>query len=111
MRDIKELTYSEFTQLVDEDTEGRFQLILNYNDFQVYKETSTGRYFYIECGENDASDFEEVKLVACLTYDINNDLAFTHENAEFMLHTLFDCNICGETINDDAIKYLWFKII
>lgn len=109
MKDIAEMTYSEFTLLLSEDTDDRFQLILNYDDFKIYGEVSTGRYFYLESGKNNANDFFEVECLACLVYDVNHDLKITSEESGVMLSELFDCDVCGEAVNDDNIQYLWFK--
>ncbi len=109
MKDIAEMTYSEFTLLLSEDIDDRFQLILDYDDFQIYGEISTGRYFYLECGDNDASDFFEVECVACLIYDVNHNLKISHDTAGIVLSELFDCDMCGEMVDGNNIQYLWFK--
>lgn len=101
--------YSEFVSALNNDTEDRFQVIIDYDDFQIIGEAGTGRYFYIECGENDASDFFEVKCIASLYYDINHDLKIDHADAGMYLSELFDCDMCGESVFDDHIEYLWFK--
>lgn len=108
MKDITEMTYSEFTLLLSEDID-EFQLILDYEYFQVYGEVSTGRYFYLETGHNDASDFFEVECVACLLYDANHNLKIPPEDAGITMSNLFDCDMCGEMVDGNNIQYLWFK--
>lgn len=110
MKDIAEMTYSEFTLLLSEDVDDRFELILDYDEFQIFEDKQTGRYFYLECGENDASEFLEVECIARLIYNINHDLIIPDgEEAGFFMADLFDCDMCGEWVNDNNIQYLWFK--
>lgn len=108
-KDISKMEYSEFTLLLSEDVNDRFQLILDYDEFNIYMDTATGRYFYLESGENDASDFFEVERIACLTYDIMHDLQIPPDEAGIRMSELFECDMCGEMINDNNIQYLWFK--
>lgn len=90
---------------MDGDGYDKFDVILSYDDFTVYRETATGRYFYLEGGENDASEFYELELAAVLKYDVIHDLRVRDGT---ILSTLFQCAVCGERVLDDCIEYLWF---
>lgn len=105
-KDIANMSYSEFTQLLADDAEDRFKIILDYEDFDVYLDKVTLRYFYLEKSENDASDFFELELIATLNYSVVNDLKIK-DGA--VLSTFFDCDVCGENVEDKGITYLWFK--
>ena len=105
------MNYSDMTLLISHDIQGRFELILDYDDFEIYYDNVEHIYFYLECGENDASDCFEVELVASLIYDVNHDLQIPADKAGEILHTLFDCDVCGEHVTDDDIQYLWFKSV
>ncbi len=106
MIDIAQMTYSEFCEYLDGDGYDRFEAILSYDTFAVYWDTDTERYYYLEGGENDASDFYEVELAATLRYDADHDIKLPKGED---LHHLFDCCACGEEICNDRINYLWFK--
>ena len=106
-KDDSKYSYAEFCNAIDEDE--NLDLILDYEDFCVWRDTLTGRYFYIETGENDASEFCELKLIAKLTYDVNNDLIIEHSECGEVMSKLFKCDCCGEHVADDFIEYLWFK--
>lgn len=102
-------SYSEFCQKLSEDICERYKLILGYDDFAVYQDRNTLKYYYLEGGENDASDFYEVELIATLSYSVINDLKIKGADAGIIMAQLFDCDVCGEHISDKQIEYLWFK--
>ena len=106
MKDIAEMNYSEFCEYLNGEGYDRFEPVLSYDEFAVYLDRETGRYYYLEGGENDADEFYEVELVATLFYNVNNDIRL--ERGE-TLDYLFDCCVCGEYITDDNIQYRWFK--
>lgn len=81
--------------------------VLSYDDFTVY-EDSEGRY-YLDKGENDEDNLEEIELIAKLTYSAVHDLACSKDDSEKIMDALFDCDVCGENVLDDRIEYLWFK--
>lgn len=84
----------------------RFLSILEYdNEFYVFKDKETGRYYYFEVSEKEISDFFEVVPAACLSYDITHDIQIEDT---FKMSNLFDNVCCGEEVADDAIKYWWF---
>ena len=60
------VNYTEFCQLLSEDIIDRFALILGYDNFQVWLDQSTNKYYYLEGGINDASECYEVKIIAQL---------------------------------------------
>lgn len=102
-------TYSELCQFIDE-VEGEIYIdkecycVLDYYDFKVYR--CNHQYFFKEIGVNDADRFCELELIAELEYSEEHDLRI--KDAE-TLHSLFDCDVCGEQVTDDYIRYLWFK--
>lgn len=100
-----EMSYSEFCEYLDGEGYDRFEDILSCDEFTVYREISTGRYFFLEGGENDASDLYELELVATLRYDALHDLQIKDDA---VLSKLFICDICGERVLDDHIESLWF---
>ena len=105
-KEIWQMDYSEFSEFVEGQGFDRFEQVLAYEDFSVYKDKESGKYYYLEESENDASDFFQVELIARLEYSIVHDI---NENAdtEHLIH-LFDCCCCGEYVSDNAIEYLWF---
>ena len=105
------MTYTKLCRMLDEDVDDRFALILGYNDFQVWLDTKTNKYYYLEGGMNDASECYEVKIIAQLKYDVAHDLKIEHMTAGQILHEFFACDCCGEHVADDAIEYLWFERI
>ena len=111
-KDISEMNYSEFLMLLAYDIDERFKLIIDYDDFQVFHDTALNKYYFMECGENDADIFCEVKIIARLDYDADNDLSIDHKCAgEYMSH-MFECDCCGESVSDfPSCQYLWFKIV
>lgn len=106
-KDYSKYSYAEFCNAIDEDD--NLELILDYEDFCVWRDTLTGRYFYIETGENDASEFCELNLIAKLTYDVNNDLLVEPYKSGEIMGKLFNNDCCGEHITDDFIECMWFK--
>ena len=102
--------YTEFMEAFNNDVDNSFEIVVDCDDFQVILDKKSKRFYYVECGENDADTFCEVVVVARLIYDVNHDLKIDHNEAGIALCKLFDCDICGEAIYDDHIKYLWFKI-
>ena len=102
--------YSNFCRYYD-DHDDEFEVILDYDDFQVIKHIETDSYFYLEKSENDADEFYELELCAVLRYDICHDLLLDPDDAGVTMSCLFECDCCGERITDDFIEYLWFKQI
>ena len=103
------MTYTEMCQRLSDDIDNRFEIILGYDDFQVWLDTATRKYYYLEGGINDASDCYEVKIIAQLKYDVKHDLQIEHDAAGQILHELFLCYCCGEYVHDEGIEYLWFE--
>lgn len=89
----------------------KFQIILDYPEFIVIGEIISGRYFYFDRTEDeeDPSNYAELKCVAMLCYDVKHDVIINNEETSGFMHGLFDCDVCGETVVDDQIEYLWFK--
>lgn len=107
MKKVSDMNYSEFCEYLDGDGYDKFETILEYDEFCVYREIATGKYFYLEGGENDASDFFEVEPIATLIYDVNHDI--NEEDVQEHLIGLFECSCCGEYVKDDCIEYIWFQ--
>lgn len=103
------MDYTTFCEMLNSDTEDRFVLVLDYDEFQVWYDADKGISHYLECGENDASDCFEVELIADLAYSAVHDLKIKHDEAGLVLSELFDCDCCGECVLDDEIHYYWFK--
>lgn len=110
VEDFSGISYSEFCEYFSEyfsDNLDRFHLILDYEyNFFVYLDKETGKYYCLECSENDASDFFEVYPVAVLNYTIIHDIKIKDGEE---LSRLFDCCVCGEEVTDDEIRYWWFE--
>lgn len=96
------MTYEYFMQLLKHDVYNRFELILDYDEFKLYRDKDQDRYYYID--EDDKS-LCEMEKIAILEYNVCNDLKDT-----YALYSLFDSDLCGEQVLDDKILYLWFKI-
>ena len=105
------MNYTELCNLLSEDVIDRFSLILGYDDFQVWLDNDTHKYYYLEGCINDASDCFEVEIIARLKYDVKHDLQIDHMTAGQILHELFLCECCGEYVSDGKIEYLWFAKI
>ena len=103
------MNYTELCRLLSEDVVDRFTLILEYDDFQVWLDTETKKFYYLEGGINDASECYEVKIIAQLKYDVKHDLQIDHATAGQLLHELFRCDCCGEHVHAEGIEYLWFE--
>ena len=105
-KEIWQMTQKEFSVYVKGQWFDRFEQVLDYEDFSVYKDKESGKYYYLEESENGAGKFFQVELIARLEYSKVHDI---NENAdtEHLIH-LFDCCCCGEYVSDNAIEYLWF---
>ena len=98
--------YSDFSLFFD-DNDDEFSVVLDYRDenrygFAVYLHIPTGKYYFVDEDENDAT-FLEVFPVAKLRYDVRHDIQ--NDDA---LHTLFDNVVCGEHLVKHGIEYIWF---
>lgn len=98
-------TYSDLMQYMDENDD-KVVDILNYDDFGVIM--IGDQYWYYEKGINDCDEFYEVTIISKLIYNIFCDLLVGECD---ILHSLFNCDCCGEYVNGDNIQYLWFKRI
>ena len=102
------MDYTDLCRMLSEDIVDRFSIILGYDDFQVWLDNDTNKYYYLEGGINDASDCYEVEIIAQLKYGVNHDLQIDHLNAGQILQELFLCDCCGEYVSNGKIDYLWF---
>lgn len=106
--DVSTMSYSDFCVALEEEDLDRFRAVLVEDEFYVFKDEHTGRYYFFERNDvNDASDFFEVYPVSSLTYDVNHDIK-VKDGAK--LASLFDCVCCGEEVSDETIKYWWFEM-
>ena len=80
-----------------------YKLILDYDEFKVLRNTTSGKYKAIN--EEGYMADEELELCAILVYDTNHDVI---DNG-ILLSSLFDCDYSGEQITDNNIIYYWFK--
>lgn len=95
--------YTEFLYSLAVETE-RFTCALDYPDFEVWKDTTDGKYYWID---HECKSFCEVCCAAILIYSVNNE---PNDNSDQLIG-LFDCDVCGEMVTDDEIAYMWFKKI
>ena len=106
IQEIRNMNYSDFCLWVTKNFND-IEYIISYEDFSVIKYKN--HYFYYEHEyEGSSEDFYEVKIIAQLNYSVNNDIQKKDSN---ILHSLFDCDICGEYVYNNGISYLWFKEI
>lgn len=107
--DVSKMTYSDFCEYADGEGYDRLVCVIAYDDFCVYKDKHTGRHYYLESGENDASDFFELEIIAWLRYDESNDLN-SEVDGGCMSKLFPSCICCGEYKYPDGGKqYLWFR--
>lgn len=108
MENIKNMSYADFINWSDNSENS--VLILSYDAFQVLMDHSDGKYYYVECSENDASEFYEVELIGKLVYPFGVE---TNNDALIESHYIFpDCVVCGEIYifpDNDTIEYLYFR--
>lgn len=84
-----------------------FSVVLRYPDFYVL-EDKQGAYYLVS---NDTNwELVEVECIATLSYNVRNDINWNVE-IENAINSMFDCDVCGECVRDNDIKYLWFKRI
>lgn len=103
------MSYAEFCSATDDNDQLILVLDEFNNGFHVWYDIPTQSYWYLEVGENDASEFFEVEPIAELAYTITDDLKIDHKEAGALMSQLFDCICCGEYVTDDGISYVWFK--
>ena len=89
--------------------EEEFEIVLDYDDFQVFLHHESGCYFYLEKSDGDADEFYELELCATLQHDVCHELLIDPAETGEVMSALFDCDCCGEYVTDDYIEYLWFK--
>ena len=94
------MNYTELCRMISEDIVDRFLLILGYDDFQVWFDNVTNKYYYLEGGINDASECYEAKIIAQLKYDVKHDLQIDHVTAGqlLLMSTLFKPKILYSVI-------------
>ena len=101
-KDIADMTYEEFSLYI---LNNDLTPYINYDDFEIYY--IHGRYFYYGCIENewlDNNEFYEVLLIANLLY--TDDCNLMRGEA---LNGMFECDCCGEAVENNGINYCWFK--
>ena len=107
-KDYSEMTYAEFCSAIDNDDNLSLLFGTAEEDgWQIWKDEESNRFFYIECGINDASDFFEVVSVARLYYDDVDCVSEKHDVETLV--DMFDAEICGDQILDDKIIIWWFN--
>lgn len=100
--------YYEVLELIDQD---KVDLLVDYDEWQIWIDFKNGKYYYVETGENDADTAYEVQEIARLSYSVEHDLKIPHDKAGIIMSELFDCCCCGECVTDDEILYLWFDLV
>lgn len=103
MKEIHFKNYTDFCKFFEKN-EDFFMIVLDYEDFVVYQYYS--QYFFVNKSETDIDLVYELEEVARLSYDVKHD--FQIKDAE-TLHSMFDCDVCGEQVTNNYINYLWFK--
>ena len=99
-KDIADMTYEEFSLYI---LNNDLTPYINYDDFEIYY--LQGRYFYYECNEwLDTNEFYEVLMIAHLLY--TDDCNIMRGEA---LHGMFECDCCGEAVENYGMSYCWFK--
>ena len=102
-KDYSKMSFTEFNFAIDEDD--NLSLVIDSDDWQIWRDIESNRYFYIETGINDASDFYEVVPLAKLDYSIIYDIQCDKET----LINMFDSyDFSGEEVTNDKITYWWF---
>lgn len=95
------MTKNEFLDLIISQDNVSVSSILHYADFDVvkigYDYSHINEYYYIS---ND--EVTKVEIIAQLRYD------FGYQPKEDDLYDLFECLCCGEQIEDDGMRFLWF---
>lgn len=104
VEEVRAMNCSDFCLWGDENFD-KIEYILSYEDFSVVKYQDY-YFFYEHIHEMSSDAFYEVEIIAQLDYDINHDLQVKNID---ILHSLFDCDMCGEYVHDKGISYLWFK--
>lgn len=104
MKDISDMNYSEFCLFVDGIENDYVESVICTDDYIIYHDTKNNRYYYLEAGENDASEFYELDLVATLECHLRFD------TNEIDYENLFESD-CGGFIyvDNNHIRYYWFK--
>lgn len=99
-KDICDMDYVEFSTYI---VQHNLIPYINYDDFEIYY--LQGRYFYYGCDPwLDRNDFYEVLLIAHLLY--TDDCKVCYGSA---LHGMFECDCCGEAVENHGVSYCWFK--
>lgn len=95
------MTKNEFLDLIISKDNVSISSILHYAEFDVikvdYGYSHIKEYYYISNNE-----VTKVEIIAQLRYD------FVCQPKEGALCDLFECLCCGEQIEDDGIRFLWF---
>lgn len=95
------MTKNEFLDLIISQDNVSVSNILHYAEFDVvkieYGYSCVNEYYYIS---ND--EVTKVEIIAQLRYD------FVCQPKEGELYDLFECLCCGEQIEDDGMRFLWF---
>ncbi|MBQ7818585.1 MAG: hypothetical protein IJ341_02690 [Bacteroidales bacterium] len=107
MKDYKEMSYSDFCELISDDIDENLDLFLDCssNGFLIYHDKKENRYFYLEyVEEGDAGEFFELDLVATLEHHRRFDSNYSQ------LEYLFESDCGGYvSVDNNHIRYYWFK--
>ena len=102
-----EMSYAEFCTAIDEDDNLSLLFENKDEEWQVWRDNKSNKFFYIESGINDASDFYEIVPVARLYYDDVDCVSESHDIDTLI--DMFDCDLCGEETLGDSLMIWWFK--
>ena len=116
-KDLGSMNYSEFCLYLNGPDGDGLRLAATQDnsigddlpeEYQIYEEIKTGRFFFLEGGENDASDFYELKVISTLGYINEKPLGMSFKEANKTFMKFFKAKVC--TIRTDgAYTYAtWF---
>ena len=104
-KDIADMTYEEFSLYIlnNDLTPYISRYVPAGDDFEIYY--LQGRYFYRGYDKcRDEYAFYEVLMIAHLLY--TDDCNIMRGEA---LHGMFECDCCGEAVENYGMSYCWFK--
>ncbi len=105
MKDIAEMNYSEFCEYLEGEGYDSFEQIYGEEAFSIYLHKQTHRYFYLEGGINDASEFYELILLAHMNYQVNCDMS----NADKMINYTCQPDFYIKRRVHNYYEHYWFN--
>lgn len=104
-----EMTLDEFR--VAMGTDSNLHAEVKGDDWEIWRDDDTERFFYVDLGEETEHKFHEVEVVARLTY--TNELNMECD-IDVLVDMFDDFDYVGQIVNSVAntrnITYKWFRI-